>query len=55
MAKVVFAGLDFSAKLGYLSYNFGSRNARKPIKGSEDSNYTLISNTTLDKKIGVFV
>jgi len=32
--------------------NFGTRNARKSIKGSKDSNYSLESNQTLSYNIG---
>jgi len=47
-----FVGIDFLPKFGFLSHNFGSRNAIKPNKGSKDLNYSLISNKMLSQKIG---
>jgi len=52
MAKVTFTGLDFSSKFRFLNHNFRSRNAKKLIKGSNDLNYSLVSNKTLSRKIG---
>jgi len=34
-----------------LSYNFDSRNARKPIKLSTDSDYSLVSKKNLSQKM----
>jgi len=36
----------------FLWHNFGSRYARKPIKGSKDSYDSLVSITDLNEKIG---
>jgi len=36
----------------FLIHNFGSRYARKPIKGSKDSDDSLVSKTNLIEKIG---
>jgi len=36
----------------FLSHNFGSRYARKPIKGSKDSDDSLDSINTLSQKVG---
>jgi len=30
----------------FLDHNFGTKNARKPIKGSEDSDYSIVSKKT---------
>jgi len=34
----------FLSKFGSLSHNFGSRYARKPFKGSKNSDHSLVSN-----------
>ena len=39
----------------FLSHNFGSRYARKPLKGSKDLEYTLDSKTTLGQKMAYWV
>jgi len=33
-----------------LSYNFGSRYARKPVKSSKDADFNLVSKTNLKQK-----
>jgi len=38
----------------FLWDNFGSRNARKPIKGSKDSDGSLVLTKNLNEKIGSF-
>jgi len=40
----------FLSKIGFLSHNFGFRYARKPIKGSKDADFSLVSKKTLAKK-----
>jgi len=35
----------------FLGHNFWTRNARKLIKGLKDSDYSLVSNKNLNKKI----
>ena len=51
--KLPFARLHFSLKWGFYSrtINFRSRNAKKSIMGSNDLNYSLVSNKTLSQKI----
>jgi len=44
--RLPFAQLDFSSKFGFYSHNFRSRNAKKPIKGSNDLKYSLVSSKT---------
>jgi len=39
----------FLSKFGFLSHNFGSRYARKPFKGSKNSDHSLVSNKTSAK------
>jgi len=39
-------------QFGFQSHNFRSRNAKKAIMGSNDLNYSLVSNKTLSKKLG---
>jgi len=40
----------FMSKRKFLSHNFGSRCARKPIKGSKDSDDSLVSKKILSYK-----
>jgi len=47
-----FAWHDFSSKFRFQSHNFRSRNGKKPIIGSNDLNYSLVSNKTLGQKLG---
>jgi len=47
-----FVGSDFLLKFWFWSHNFRSRNANEPIKGSNDMNYSLVSNKTLSQKTG---
>ena len=42
----------FLPKFGFLSHNCGSRNARKPIKPSKDSEYSLVSPNKFELKNG---
>jgi len=35
----------------FLGRNFGTRNVRKPIKGSKDLDYSLVSNKNLSQKV----
>jgi len=52
MAKVTFCRpCFFNQNLG-LGHNFVSRNARKLIKGSKGSDYSLVSNKSLSQKTG---
>jgi len=44
--------MEFLKYLEFLGHNFGPRNARKSIKGSNDSHYSLESNKSLSNKIG---
>jgi len=39
-------------QIGFLSHNFGSRYARKPIKDSKDSDHSLIFNKKIKPKNG---
>ena len=43
--RFAFVGVQLYAIVWYWGHNFGSRYARKPIKGSEDSDDNLISKT----------
>ena len=55
MAKAIFYENVFLSKFGFWRYNFRSRNARNPIKGTADSNYGLVSNKTLSQKLAHWV
>jgi len=44
-----FVGVDFFIKLWFLSDYFGSRYARKPIKGSKDAHDGLDSKKNLSQ------
>jgi len=46
MAKITFRGTQILLKLWFLSKKFGSENAKKPIKRSKDSNYSLFPKQT---------
>ena len=35
----------------FLGHNFWTSNPRKPVKGSKDSHYSLVSNKSLSQKI----
>jgi len=50
---IPFVGFYFLPKICFLSNNFGIRNARKPIKGSEPD-YSLVCKTKFEPKIGSF-
>jgi len=50
MAKVTFCGSQIFTHFCFLSHNLYSRYARKPIKGSKDSDYSLVSNKAFAKK-----
>jgi len=45
-------GLGIFTNFWLLGHNFGSRYARKPIKGSKDLDHSLVSHTTLSHNIG---
>jgi len=40
-------------RICFLSHNFGTKNVRKPIKGSKDSDYSLVSKQNLSQKTGL--
>jgi len=48
-----FAGIS-PINFRKFGYDFGTRNARKSIKGSKDLYYSLVSNKTLIQTIGSF-
>jgi len=41
----------FLLKIGFLSHNFGFRYAEKPIKGSEDVDFRLVSKNMSQKSL----
>jgi len=43
LPRLPFAGL------GFLSHNFGFKNATKPIMGSKDSDYSLVSKKMMQR------
>jgi len=45
--RLVFEGVEMLTSFWFLWHNFGSRYARKPIKGSEDSDDNLVSKKNL--------
>jgi len=45
----------FLAKFGFLSHNLGFKYARKPIKGSKDADFSLVSKTNLEPKMGCWI
>ena len=47
-----FVGVEILTTFWFLWHSFGSRNATKPIKGSKDSDDTLVSNKNLRPNIG---
>jgi len=50
-----FSRLDFLPNFGFLCLKFRSRNAKKLINGSNDLNYRLVSNKTLNLKLAHWV
>jgi len=52
---VSFVGVEILTTFWFLIHNFGFRYARKPIKGSKDSDYSLVTKTNLSEKIGQLV
>jgi len=42
--SLAFAGVEIFTNFCFLGHSFGSRYARKPIKGSEGSDGSLVSN-----------
>jgi len=50
--RVEFVGVEILTTSWFLCHNFGSRYVRKPIKGSEDSDDSLVSKKNLSEKIG---
>jgi len=51
--RLVFEGAEILTIFWFLGHDFGSRYARKPIKGSEDSDDSLVSNKILSQKLGL--
>ena len=49
--RLDFVGVEILTTFCFLWNNFGSRYARKPIKGSKDSDDRLDSKTILAKKL----
>jgi len=47
--------MDWSIILLVLGHNFWTRNARKSIKVSKDSDYSLVSNKNLSQKLPIVV
>jgi len=39
----------------FFGQNFSTRNTRKPIKGSKNSDYSLVSNKNLSQKLALAV
>jgi len=50
--RLVFVGVEIFTTFCFLWHNFGSRYARKPIKGSKDSDDSLVSKKNLRPNIG---
>jgi len=48
-----FVGVEILTTFCFLWHNFGSRYARKPTKGSNDSDDSLVYKTSLSQKIGI--
>jgi len=48
--RLEFAGVEILTTFCFLCHNFGSRYARKSVKGSKDSCDSLVSNTKLQPK-----
>jgi len=51
LLTLAFVGVQFFTNFWFLIHNIGSRYARKPIKGSKDSDDILVSKKTLSQKI----
>ena len=52
MAKIAFCRTWNLPQFLFFSHNFGSRYAKKPIKGSGDSDHSLVFNKNLSPKNG---
>ena len=52
--RLEFAQVEILTTFCFLWHNFGSRYARKPIKGSKDSDDSLASKQNLSQKFGSF-
>jgi len=50
-SRLAFVGVQIFTNFLFMGHNFGSRYARKPIKGFKDSHDSLVSVTTLSQKI----
>jgi len=48
-------GFYFFPKILFLSHYFGTRNARKPIKPSNDSVYSLVSKIIFRQKVARWI
>jgi len=48
--RLAFVWVDILTTFWFLGHNFGSRYARKPIKGSIDSDGSLVSKKNLREK-----
>ena len=49
--RLAFVGVEILTNFCFLGHSFGSRHARKPIKGCKDSDNSLISKKTWAKKL----
>jgi len=50
--RFTFVGVEILAAFWFLWHKFGSRHATKPIKGSKDSDDSLVLTKSLSEKIG---
>jgi len=53
--RLKFAGIEILSTFWFLCHNFGSKYARKPMKGSKDSNGSLVSKTNRAKKLAHWI
>jgi len=49
---LAFVGVEIFTNFCFLGHNFGSRYATESIKGSKDSDNSLVSKTKLEPRIG---
>jgi len=45
-------GVEIFTNFWFLAHNFGSRYARKTLKGSKDADHSLVSKKNLSQKYG---
>jgi len=50
-----FVGVEILTTFCFLWHNFSSRYARKPIKGSKDSDDSLVSKNNLSEKLAHWI